>query len=274
MIKVRSEDTLYKSSNSLETFDEEIIWTIIYIPTLEDRYLKLFLLFVLLLFCTICSAIFKENKYIAKIINNFTSRHVFHILLGIILAQIEGVMVSYGLVDAMNPIEISGVALGEIRMPILLYASYSMYHHYFFKQLPYILVYGIAAKVVFLVLTALTLKIAAYVILDYPFTYSQVVSFASLTAIVDPLTAFNVFKDTSQRNFYLLLGIYSMGNGITVEVYESAAKLASLPSEVAVYADTYVALSIKVVLDVILSILTGFIIGIIFMSFFRAYLSN
>ena len=122
--------------------------------------------------------------------------------------------------------------LSDVRTPVLFFSCYSLYNKHFARQIIYIFLYGFCGRFIFLAITGFLIKWLAfeYIGLQF-FNYGCAWSFAAISAIVDPLTGFSVFKDTSQKNFFLLLGIYVVGNTIGVEIFKAAAQLAPYPSD-------------------------------------------
>ena len=94
-------------------------------------------------------------------------------------------------------------------------------------------------------------------------SYGSAWSFAAISSIVDPLTGFSVFEDTSQKNFFLLLGIYVVGNTIGVEVFTAAFRLAPFKSAQQFEWTTYALLLLSIVLNIVVALLIGTIIGLL-----------
>ena len=59
-----------------------------------------------------------------------------------------------------------------------------------------------------------------------------------------------------------MLGIYTFGNGMTVEVFDAGLILAPYPIEYKFPFYTYMYLVLKVLISLIFSVLVGFVIGI------------
>jgi len=249
--------------NTTDDYLKAVLELIINLPSINDGYSKGGFIFATCLICTIFSVFIKENKLCVQLVSKFISSHIFHIFFGFVVGKLDYHVISRGLKeDNENQINVTTNFLSGIRIPILLYSCYSCYHIYFFKQLPYIIAYGILGKTVFITLAGVLIKASSETFLEYNMAYCQAITFSSCLAIVDPLSAFSVFKDTSQRNFYLLLGIYTLGNGMTVEVFDAGLILSPYPIKFKFPVSTYMFLVLKVLISLTMSVLVGFIIGL------------
>ena len=248
-----------------EVIAEETLELVFTSPDINHGFTQSAMFFSIFVICSIATLVIKESQICVKVLNKYISSHICHIFLGIMFGLLERLLTTFYVIDVKEPVNMTPGFIASIRIPILLYASYGLYHPHFFKQLPYIILYGVCGRVIFLVLVGVIIKLVAHFVDDVfmDLAYSQSVTFAAVTAVVDPLTAFTIFKDTSQRNFYLLLGIYVLGNGITVEIYEVSLRLASFKNEVKFPAATFAALGIRVIISLIGSVLLGFIAGVV-----------
>jgi len=250
--------------NTTEDYEQDIAKLIYDLPSFNSGYVKAGFIFLTSLLCIIFSFIIKEHKICVQLVSKYISSHIFHIVLGILIGRLDIYLSSQGLLseDKAHHIIVTTNFLSGIRIPILLYSCYTCYHIYFFKQLPYIIAYGILGKTAFITLAGVLIKGSSESFLGYEMAYCQAITFSSCLAIVDPLSVFSVFKDTSQRNFYLMLGIYTFGNGMTVEVFDAGLILAPYPIKYKFPFYTYMYLVLKVLISLIFSVLVGFVIGI------------
>lgn len=233
-------------------------------PGLTDGRVQVMIVLIVSIICVLIAMVMKEVKPCVKI-NQFISSYFLHILLGMLLGLLELVLRRLDLltVDSTNMINIPAGLLSSLRIPVLLHASYNLYHHHFFSQIVYILLYSIIMRIMFLALTS-SLHMMAHNALfpDDLMTYSQMVAFSCVAAVVNPLTVYNVFKDRTPKNFYLLLGIHILGNGITVEVFKASFLIARLNASVDVPMESYIILAVRAIINLVGSVLVGCLIGI------------
>ena len=252
--------------------------------------------------CAIVTMTIKEDTAVIRALNKYISSHVSHIILGLIIASLEdftrtkfpsvlkhqGVSVFSDLhsikfftpssnhkdsEDRHHVIDIfkfSSSFLSDVRAPVLFFSCYSLYNRHFARQIIYIFLYGFFGRFIFLAITGFFIKWFAteFIGLEY-FNYGCAWSYAAISAIVDPLTGFSVFKDTSQKNFFLLLGIYVVGNSIGVEIFKAALKLAPYRSDQAIPISTIMVLLISIILNIIISLIFGTVVGLLTSLFSR-----
>ena len=157
----------------------------------------------------------------------------------------------------------------NFRIPILLYFGYSLYSPSFFKQLPHICMYGIVGKCVNIGMSTLLTKFSLELLLKFEITYSQTIIFCCVSNIVEPLNAFTFFRETSNNNFYLLLGVFIIGNATACDVFDAFVKIAHLPKDVDVPKLTYFCLALKPVWAGVLGSLIGALVGLFVATIIR-----
>ena len=138
-----------------------------------------------------------------------------------------------------------------------------MFSKSFFHQFPYICIYGIIGKISIITLSSVFTKQLFLWSLDYDVTYSQMVTFCCVSNIVEPLSIFSFLKKTSERNFYLLLGSFIIGNATAVDVFSASIRISHLHKAVEVPALTYSLLALKPVVDAVIGLLVGVFVGLI-----------
>ena len=305
------EDDSWKHDIRNETlqFSEEQWSVVLHAPQLGEGATIASCAVFLSILCAIVTMTIKEDTAVIRALNKFISGHVCHILIGLIIALIEdfvrihhpyyfqhqGVSVFSDIHSIkfqtgryFNPtphnsedrhhfvdiFKFSSSFLSDVRAPILFFSCYSLYNRHFARQIIYIFLYGFCGRFLFLAITGFLIKWLAsqFVGLEY-FNYGCAWSFAGISAIVDPLSGFSVFKDTSQKNFFLLLGIYVVGNTIGVEIFKAALQLAPYPSNQAIPATTVMVLLLSIILNIIISLLIGAAVGLL-TSFFSRFIHH
>ena len=264
------EDEKLQFYNNTPDFLDSVEAPVIPPDILNTKY-RVSLLLGINILCVLIALNLKLNHFLIKV-NNFISSYVFYIILGMWFGLLEFSLRELDLMpDFNNPelqIHISGYLLGSLRVPVLLHASYNLYHHHFFSQIVYILLYSVLMRIIFLALAS-SIDMAIWNLLrttswdEDVMNYSNMIAFTSVAAVVNPLTVYNMFKDKTPKNFYLMLGIHILGNGITLEVYKASFRLAHLSKSTDVPALSYVYLTIKCLINFNVGILIGCIVGII-----------
>ena len=246
---------------TMDEFLGNITWLVFNPPDLNTNTTKATVGLVILIFCAITFVILKESAKWYKFLHKYISKYVFHILIGIIIGTIERSLKKYNILE-VTPVYLTPYRLANIRVPIMLYASYELYHRYFFRQIPYLLIYGVIGNTFFMVLTGVLIKEIFTQLFKFEIAYHQSMAFVAVTSMTDPLAAINVFKEYDERNFYFILGLYVIGNGITAQVYEATLLLINYPVKFNFPHKTFAAISIKVLIDILFSILIGAFVGV------------
>ena len=290
--------------NETQQFAEAQWSVVIHAPQLGEGASIAGFFVILSITCAIVTMTIKEDTAVIRALNKYISGHVCHILLGLMIASIEdfvrrfspifkhqGVSVFSDIHSIkfqtgryFNPsshisedrhhvtdiFKFSSSFLSDVRTPVLFFSCYSLYNRHFARQIIYIFLYGFCGRFIFLAITGFLIKWLAseFVGLEY-FNYGCAWSFAGISAIVDPLSGFSVFKDTSQKNFFLLLGIYVVGNTIGVEIFKAALQLAPYPSNQAIPATTIMILLLSIILNIFISLLIGTAVGLLTSLFSR-----
>ena len=89
------------------------------------------------------------------------------------------------------------------------------------------------------------------------------VTFCCVSNIVEPLSIFSFLKKTSEKNFYLLLGSFIIGNATAVDVFSASVRIAHLDKSVEVPAFTYLLLALKPVVDAVFGLMIGVLVGLL-----------
>jgi len=257
--------------NETQQFAEAQWSVVIHAPQLGEGASIAGFAVILSIVCAIVTMTIKEDTAVIRALNKYISGHVCHILLGLMIASIEDFVRRYAPIFQHQDIfKFSSSFLSDVRTPVLFFSCYSLYNRHFARQIIYIFLYGFCGRFIFLAITGFLIKWLAseFVGLEY-FNYGCAWSFAGISAIVDPLSGFSVFKDTSQKNFFLLLGIYVVGNTIGVEIFKAALQLAPYPSNQAIPATTIMILLLSIILNIFISLLMGTAVGLLTSLFSR-----
>jgi len=257
--------------NETQQFSEAQWSVVIHAPQLGEGASIAGFAVILSIVCAIVTMTIKEDTAVIRALNKYISGHVCHILLGLMIASIEDFVRRYSPTFTHQDIfKFSSSFLSDVRTPVLFFSCYSLYNRHFARQIIYIFLYGFCGRFIFLAITGFLIKWLAseFVGLEY-FNYGCAWSFAGISAIVDPLSGFSVFKDTSQKNFFLLLGIYVVGNTIGVEIFKAALQLAPYPSNQAIPATTIMILLLSIILNIFISLLIGTAVGLLTSVFSR-----
>ena len=249
--------------DEMDRFNEEVVDLVIDTPNINNLSTKIVGICFVALTCLIVLVRIRESDGLLKEINKYVSSQLFLVTFGAFLAAMEFVCWYF---DWLNhqPIWISSEVLGNIRIPILFYSCYTLYSTHFARQVIYITIYGFVGRFVFLAICGLLIKHISSSLLGMKLmTYAQATCFAAVTAVVDPLTAFRVFKDTSQRNFFLLLGIYTLGNSVAYEVFGAGMHLVHFSIDKHLSVHCYIALVLLVLRNIYIALLLGFLVGML-----------
>ena len=265
--------------DEIERFEEEVVDLIFTKPDINNAPTRLSLVIFIALICVIVNMHISQSAVLMKTTNKYISSQVFLLLFGVVIAGIEYICWEHGDMSGVSTVWISSEMLANFRMPIVVYGCYQLYSGHFARQFVYICIYGIVARFVQLGLVGVIIKNLSGHCCDMRLmSYSQAIAFASVTAITDPLTVFRVFKDApkyygwrvktnekmeTKKNFYLLLGIYIIGNAVAVEAYVASNSLSHFPADQSFSAHCYIALSLRFFRNIFVPLLVGFLTAVL-----------
>ena len=149
--------------------------------------------------------------------------------------------------------------LYNIRLPVLIYVGYRLYNRLFFNQFLKICVFGILANIILVPIASIICQLLIKLItLDY-LTYLETVMFVTVSLFTDPTT---ILKLPPNKNFFLFLGIFTLGNSTLLDIFCPVVKLASRDHKGSLIEDCGILFAADL-LDIILGALLGCPVGIL-----------
>ena len=148
--------------------------------------------------------------------------------------------------------------LYNIRLPILIYFGYRLYNKLFFNQFLQILLFGSLANIVLVPIAAVIFHYFLRLVSSEDMSYLQSMMLVSVSLFTDPMT---IIQMKPNKNFFLFLGIFILGNSTLLDIFCSVAKLASVD-----FKSFSLGCGILVVatfLDIVLGAMLGCLVGIL-----------
>ena len=149
--------------------------------------------------------------------------------------------------------------LYNIRLPVLIYVGYRLYHRLFFNQFLKICVFGILANIILVPIASIICQhLIRLITLEY-LSYLETVMFVTVSLFTDPIT---ILKLPPNKNFFLFLGIFTLGNSTLLDIFCPVVKLASRDYKDILFNDCSILFAADV-LDIILGVMLGCLVGIL-----------
>ena len=110
-----------------------------------------------------------------------------------------------------------------MRLPILVHSGYKMYHKHFFNQFIIIFFYAFIGNILFVLISMVLNRVLLEEGFSHRWSYSQMAMFSAATSMVDAMPILSLLPN---KNFYFFLGIYKIGNCISVDIFQLTHRLA------------------------------------------------
>ena len=232
-------------------------------PKVNDVYYIFFLFVLVSLVCLLITIICKES-YCGYKYNKVFSSHIFHMLVGVLVALIE-----YGIYkddQKYSPMYITSAALQTFLVPLLFESTFAMYHMLFFDQLIPILTFALLTNWITVHVVSIINWKLVELLLEWPMTYSQMCSMVVISNAVHILAVYSYFPLPSNRPrhkyFYLLLGIHQLQNITAEGTFEIVLALSSFESKNQAPSLSVFYLVLRCLIQHLASIVVGIIIGL------------
>ena len=206
-------------------------------------------------------------KYLGKITNLIPTSGIL-----VILGMVSGILTHFAEEYFQNefpPLIITAEVFQHVLIfPILLYASYKLYHQDFLRQFRSIMIFGFLGTFLNVLLSASLI----YFIHDYSWmgsmTWTQTIVFASCISVVDPLSIAAVFKSfqvgKSKGNFVLPFGAALFGYGLAMQLFKAGDALAIFGDyDVEIPVSSYLYVALSIVTDIVFGIIIGVTCGLV-----------
>ena len=152
--------------------------------------------------------------------------------------------------------------------PVILHASYELFHLHFFGQLGTILMLAIVATLFNAVIIAAVLLLVNDLFSNYSsMNIFQCLTFGALISAVDPVAVLAVMSvvNADKGLYYLVFGESLLNDGITYVMFEGFKAFSSIPetSRSEISLSSYVILAVSFLTKPLGGVLTGFLFGLI-----------
>ena len=216
-----------------QTGDPPPTWeTLVAIPRGElNRVILVFLCLVIT--TTLVAVILKRFSFLKKIMEFFpesTSLMALGMFVNIVL-QIIYYFVPF---DRSPVLDVPPFVIEHIMItPIILHASYGLYHPHFFGQFWTIVIYAIVATVLNAILIAMVLFLFNKYAVGMPMNIFVCLTYSSLISAVDPVAVLSVFEavNANQQLYFLVFGESVLNDGVTFVMFDAFRAFASIKSE-------------------------------------------
>merc|ERR1719228_926534 len=117
--------------------------------------------------------------------------------------------------------------------PIILHASYELYHPHFFGQIEKILIMAFVATILNTIIIGLNLRYIFGGSLFPDMNLFHCMTFAPIIAAVDPVAVLAVFEvvNADKALYFLVFGEALLNDAVTFVLYEGIRELAPIPTE-------------------------------------------
>lgn len=117
--------------------------------------------------------------------------------------------------------------------PIILHASYGLYHQHFFGQFWTIVIYAIVATMLNAVLIATVMFLFNKYAAGMPMNIFICLTYSSLISAVDPVAVLSVFEavNANQQLYFLVFGESVLNDGVTFVMFDAFKGFASFKGE-------------------------------------------
>ena len=149
-------------------------------------------------------------------------------------------------------------SLYNLRLPLLVYVGYKLFHRHIFSQLLQIFLFGVVAHLLTIIISALINQHLVSICFHQEISYFQSVMLFSAIIYMDPMTIINMRQN---KDFYLFLGVMLISNAVSNNLVCESSALASMDYNLVNY-QTYLLITLQDVSDIVLGCLLGFIIAI------------
>ena len=149
--------------------------------------------------------------------------------------------------------------LYNIRLPVLIYVGYRLYNRLFFNQFLQICLFSVLANIVLVPIASVIFLYLMSLISSEDLSFLTSVMFVSVSLFTDPMT---ILELKPNKNFFLFLGIFILGNSTLLDIFCPVAKLASLGQTEDFYHDCGI-LVVASLLDIVLGVVLGCLVGIL-----------
>ena len=228
---------------------------------LSDQHFQVTLAIFMVIVTTVMAILLKENSYL-KTVTQLIPESGMMLFFGVIVALILAVIESM-LFEKMEPIYLPHSIIQHILIaPIILHASYELYHPHFFGQIGTILILAFVATILNTVIIGLSLR---YIFgsLWPSMNIFHCMTFAPIIAAVDPVAVLAVFDvvQADKALYFLVFGEALLNDAVTFVLYEGIRELAPVETD---QMDTVPTMSyVYVLLSFLTAPLGGALIGFV-----------
>ena len=217
-----------------QTGDPPPTWeTLVAVP--ESEMYRVILIFLCLVIkTTLVAVILKHFSFLRKIMEFFPESTSLMALGMSVNLSIE--IIRYFVpFDRSSLLNVPPFVIEHIMItPIILHASYGLYHPHFFGQFWTIVIYAIVATVLNAILIAVVMFLFNnYTAAGMPMNIFVCLTYSSLISAVDPVAVLSVFEavNANQQLYFLVFGESVLNDGVTFVMFDAFRAFAKLNSE-------------------------------------------
>ena len=201
----------------------------------SNTYLQVTLCLFMVLLTAFMAILLKENKYlktVTELIPESGMMLFFGAIVAFIFAGVDSIAGSDGI--GISPIHLPHSIVQHILIaPIILHASYELYHPHFFGQIEKILIMAFVATILNTIIIGLSLRYIFGGSLFPDMNLFHCMTFAPIIAAVDPVAVLAVFEvvNADKALYFLVFGEALLNDAVTFVLYEGIRELAPIPTE-------------------------------------------
>jgi len=235
---------------------------------LSNTNLQVTLGLFMVLLTAFLAILLKENKLLKRVTELIPESGMmlfFGAIVALLLAGVDRIARDINDTEglAITPIYIPHSIVQHVLIaPIILHASYELYHPHFFGQIGTILIMAFVATILNTIIIGLSLR---YIFgsLFPEMNLFHCMTFAPIIAAVDPVAVLAVFEvvNADKALYFLVFGEALLNDAVTFVLYEGIRELAPIPTEE--MSSTPIMCYVYVLLSFITAPLGGALIGFV-----------
>ena len=253
--------------NPTEEPGYDILWKV-FPHTLSKDSMTHSLLLILFLFTIVVAIALKQNKWLIKL-TELVPESGCLMIMGLVIA-----LIAIKIDHIKDPLPLPLLWLDDwfiehlLIAPIILHASYGLYHPHFFGQLGTILLLALLATVLNAIIIAVILFFLVPYIMDHDLmNFYHTITYGALISAVDPVAVLAVFDSLNANKalYYLVFGESLLNDGVTYVMYEGFKAFTTISSKEHdnISAGQFVLLSVSFLTKPLGGLLVGFVVGLL-----------
>ena len=207
-------------------------WETLWATPREDSYRVILILLSVAFFSTLAAVMLKRYSFLKKI-TEFFPESTSLMALGMFVNLFIQIIHYFVQFERSSMLEMPPFFIEHVMItPIILHASFGLYHPHFFGQFWTIVIYAIVATVLNAILITTMLYFFNSAV-GIPMNIFVCLTYSSLISAVDPVAVLSVFEavNANQQLYFLVFGESVLNDGVTFVMFDAFRAFASFKSD-------------------------------------------